>query len=106
MKEHRPICDSCRHVFHAMAPCTGHTTVTGSRCQCRGVWYDETRSISGFCYVLSGTSREQENEAHAACPGKDYPYPCECTCHGDAFSPKGLTPPRASGTLEPWRNTA
>lgn len=93
MKEMRPICDSCRHHFHAMGPCTGYNRRTGSVCDCRGVWYDSAKSISGFCYTLSGTSREREAKSHAACPGADYIYPCECSCHeDDSFTRHNLTP--------------
>lgn len=99
MIQMQPVCDTCRHAFHAKGPCTGW--YRGDRCRCSGIWYDETRSISGFCYTLVGTSKERETESHAACPGKDYVYPCECDCHDDSFTFEPLTPTPGPRNLEP-----
>lgn len=98
MRETRPVCDECRHEFHAMGQCTGF--YKGNRCPCAGTWYDEARAISGFCYVLYGTPVERDLASHAACPGKNYPYPCECECHSDSFTHPSLTPPPGRLSLE------
>lgn len=81
MKQFDAQCRSCRHVFHACGPCGGFDLDKGRPCDCEGSWYEETKQISGFCYVLTGTPRSVERDSHAACPGRDYPYPCECDCH-------------------------
>lgn len=77
----RAQCPDCRHGFHAKAPCTEYDSHRRQPCECEGTWYDETKQISGFCYILAGTPLAAERAAHAACPGGDYPYPCECRCH-------------------------
>lgn len=83
MKEFRPRCKMCRHEFHAEGPCTGWDPNRGRPCACEGAWYETEKAISGFCYVLLGVSRDTERASHAACPGADYYYPCECDCHDD-----------------------
>lgn len=98
MREIQPVCDPCNHPFHAMGPCTGYAG--SGRCQCPGSWPTEDRDISGFCYVLYGTSPQNSKASHEACPGKDYTYPCQCDCHDDSFSPRALTPAPERRTLE------
>ena len=81
MKEHRPVCPSCPHPFHALAPCANYDISRGRPCDCEGRWHEQTKQISGFCYSLTGTPVAMERASHAACPGEDYYYPCECDCH-------------------------
>ena len=100
MKETKVQCDKCRHNFHAKAPCVGYDDRGGCNCKCEGSWPTETRQISGYCYILTGTSRERARLAHEACPGKEYPYPCECDCHEDSFTLRPLTRLPAHRILE------
>lgn len=74
-------CPRCPHPFHALASCVYFDSDHMKPCDCNGHWYEETRVISGFCYVVGVVLPEREREAHAACPGEDYTYPCECECH-------------------------
>lgn len=74
-------CTRCRHRFHAMGPCTGFDLERGMECACEGAWYEEERQISGYCYIFVGDTLATERASHAACPGRDYLYPCECRCH-------------------------
>lgn len=87
MREKSQQCTECAHTFHAEGPCTGWDGfIGGFRCECKGTWYGETRDLSGFCYILVGTSVERGAASHAACPGKGYVYPCQCECHDDSFT--------------------
>lgn len=87
MKEISPQCDKCRHNFHAQAPCAGYVMgVSGGLCKCEGSWPEETRQVSGFCYILTGTPRAKAESLHLECPGDKYPYPCECKCHSPVLA--------------------
>ena len=83
MKEFRPRCLRCPHEFHAHVSCDHWDSERGRPCACEGSWHEEARQISGFCHVISGTTRAAARASHAACPGEDYYYPCECDCHDD-----------------------
>lgn len=85
MKQFFPLCSECSHQFHAKAPCSTYDFDLSGICRCEGDWYDTTKAISGFCYIIGTVTPDAARAAHAACPGVDYPYPCECECH-DAVS--------------------